>query len=601
MGHSERLAGLKQYFGYDSFRPFQERIICSILEEKDVLAVLPTGAGKSLCYQLPALLSEGVCVVISPLIALMQDQVRQLHQLGVKAAYLNSAMTLEEKRETYSNLTHYKLLYVSPERFVDPEWQSTLLSLDVRFIVIDEAHCISQWGHSFRPDYRNLTHLKQQFPDVIIAAFTATATKDVSVDICNQLSLKDPDVITGSFDRENLMIRFHERIRLKDQIMQALSVHKEGSGIIYVPTRKKVDELASWLNDEGFSVAAYHAGLSTNVRQQAQDDFIFDRVRIMVATLAFGMGINKPDIRFVVHTGMPQNMEQYYQEIGRAGRDGEPAECLCLYSTQDIILQKQFAHQESDDAVRHHLLQKINQMAAFCQSARCRRIDLLYYFGQTYDDTCSLCDNCVDEIEWMDGTEIAQKILSCVFRLHQQFGVQHVIHVLRGSKNKVILERRHDQLSTHGLLANFKVADVRYFVYSLINQGYLFITEGQYPILKLTERSKEILYQNKTIQFKQRYEAKESVSKKNTEALSYDNDVYKALKDLRTSLAQSRGVPAYIIFHDRTLKHIADALPATKEQLLAVNGIGPEKCKSYGDAILDVLSSFHSQQAVQTG
>ncbi len=361
MGHSERLAGLKQYFGYDSFRPFQERIICSILEEKDVLAVLPTGAGKSLCYQLPALLSEGMCVVISPLIALMQDQVRQLHQLGVKAAYLNSAMTLEEKRETYSNLKQYKLLYVSPEKFVDPEWQSLLLSLDIRFIVIDEAHCISQWGHSFRPDYRNLTHLKQQFPDASIAAFTATATKDVSVDICKQLSLKDPDVITGSFDRENLMIRFHERIRLKDQIMQVLAAHKEDSGIIYVPTRKKVDELASWLQEQGFSVASYHAGLSTKVRQQAQDDFIFDRVCIMVATLAFGMGINKPDIRFVVHTGMPQNMEQYYQEIGRAGRDGEPAECLCLYSTQDIILQKQFAHQEPDDAVRHHLLQKINQ------------------------------------------------------------------------------------------------------------------------------------------------------------------------------------------------------------------------------------------------
>ncbi len=589
-------ANLKHFFGYNSFRPYQKDIVMAIIEGKDVLTILPTGSGKSLCYQLPAILREGLCIVISPLIALMVDQVRQLSQQRIPAAYLNSSLGYFEKRQFFSDLEKHKLIYVSPEKFLDSEFLSQISHLTISSVVIDEAHCISQWGHSFRPEYRKLSKIKEHFPTVSVSAFTATATKQVSIDISTQLNLKDPVMITGSFDRSNLMIRFHDRINGRTQITSFLESHKEKSGIIYAPTRKKVDDIYTWLSNKGWSVAKYHAGLSELERIQFQNAFITDKISLIVATVAFGMGINKPDIRFVIHIGMPKNLEQYYQEIGRAGRDGEHANCLCLYSTQDKIIQKQFAYQENDDVVRQNLLKKVNQIDAFCQSSQCRRIELLHYFGEQYTkENCNACDNCIDVIEWMDGTEIAQKILSCVYRLNQSFGVKHTIHVLLGSKKQAIVNRNHDKLSTHGLLSMYTLSDIQYFIYALVNQGYLYVSEGQYPILKLTHQSKEILFNGKTIRFKKRYEVQQK-----TEHIDYDTELFSRLSVQRKKAAEQEGIAPYILFHDRSLKEIATYFPDEKRMLLKINGIGLKKVDIHGDWVIGITQEYCREKNITT-
>jgi ATP-dependent DNA helicase RecQ len=582
---------LKRHFGFNEFRPYQEEIVRSVLDDRDSVSILPTGAGKSLCYQLPAVILEGTAIVVSPLIALMYDQVQQLQKLGISAAYFNSTISSSERAQIYSNLSQYDLLYVSPERISEPSFLDWMTSQKISMFVIDEAHCISQWGHDFRPDYRNLSILKMKFPKTRVAAFTATATTSVMADICTALNLKDPAQFIGSFDRENLTIRIHPRMNPRQQLLDVLAKYSDASGIVYTATRKKVDQLSIFLGQSGIRNVRYHAGLSSDERSRAHTSFINDDVPVVVATVAFGMGINKPDVRFVVHMDMPKNMEQYYQEIGRAGRDGLPADCAMLYSVQDAILQKRFSDDISDVAVRQSLYRKTELTFAFCNSANCRRKELLHYFGETYQkDGCGACDNCLDDVQWIDGTVIAQKILSCVFRLDQRFGMAYVADVLAGSKTEVLLSRRHDQLSTYGLLKETPKTHIRSFMYALINMGMLVSTDGEYPVVKLTDASREILFEGKAVRFKEPIKTKGGKrgkkSEKKVRSLTKDPDLYDRLKQLRKDIADSQGVPPYVVFHDKTLIEMSEIRPGTNIAFLALNGVGPAKLRQYGKQFL---------------
>ena len=583
-------SSLKSLFGYNDFRAHQEEIIISILERQDVLAVLPTGAGKSLCYQLPAVLLPGVTIVVSPLISLMQDQVDSLLAQGIRAAVVNSSMGFSENAAVIRQLDSYQMVYVAPERLFQPEFFSILQQSRVALFVVDEAHCISQWGHAFRPEYRQLSMLKSRFPSIPVAAFTATATPSVAKDIMAQLAVPNAKCVIGSFDRPNLTIHIHERQNSQDQLDTFLQKHQGESGIIYTATRKKVDLLADILKKKGYTVGRYHAGLSDEERATGQTRFIRDDMSIMVATVAFGMGIHKPDVRFVVHMDMPQSVEQYYQEIGRAGRDGLPAECLMLYSTQDLILYNRFLDRYDDPLLRAELYKKLQHMASFCSALTCRRSDLLSYFGETYfSEKCDNCDNCTTEVRQEDGTLIAQKILSCVYRLGQSFGVNYVMDVLRGSKSQDILNRGHDTLSTYNLMPEFSKSTLKFYVYALINQGFLIMTDGQYPVLKLGEDVKSVFKGESKVFFRQRAE-KKGREKRARMSLSADNPVLlDALRNLRKSIAQKGNVPPYVIFHDKTLLEMVESMPTTYAAFLELNGVGQSKLEKYGDAFMDVI------------
>ena len=588
-------SALKEFFGFNSFRPYQKEIATELIQGHDVLALLPTGSGKSLCYQLPAVVLPGTAIVVSPLIALMQDQVFGLQKNNIKVTTINSSQDNSEIQSILAHLDQFKLVYVAPERFSSSSFMSALKNAKISLFVIDEAHCISAWGHSFRPEYRQLASLKENFPNVPIIAVTATATKQVETDIINQLKINDLSVIKSSFDRPNLTIRVHERIDRNTQVLDFLKTHEGESGIIYVSTRKKTDELFDFLWKKGFSVGRYHAGLSSQERSNTQSQFIRDEVKLIIATVAFGMGIDKPDVRFVLHLNMPRNIEQYYQEIGRAGRDGLPAECLMLYSPEDLVSYKHFMGEYEDEAVRLQMMRKIDQMYALCDTLECRRIQILRYFGEEYSSpNCNNCDNCLDDIEKIDGTIVSQKILSCVYRLKQQFGINHVIDVLLGSKKQDILSRGHEKLSTYGIITEMNRNELKHYVFSLINSGYLMVSDGDYPLLLLTETSTKILSQGETIFFKKKKEKAKKKMKESLKNILTNPELFEKLREVRTKLAQAEGVPAFMIFSDKTLIEMCTHIPETTEQFLDINGVGQLKASKYAEPFTTAIREFTS-------
>jgi len=583
---------LKTYFGYNDFRSNQKEIITACLEKRDVLAVLPTGAGKSICYQLPAMLSSGLTVVISPLISLMQDQVVSLTKNGIPAAFLNSSLSWEDQELLMNHLGEYRMLYIAPERFANESFLQRLQKVHVCLFAIDEAHCISQWGHSFRPDYRQLALLKKSFPGTPVMALTATATKEVETDIASQLNMNDPYKVRASFDRPNLTFQIYPKEDIESQVLQFVIKHPNKSGIFYGATRKVVEEIYDFLKKRGLKVGKYHAGLPDSERAQAQNDFIYGSTPLMVATVAFGMGIHKPDIRFIVHLDMPRSIEQYYQEVGRAGRDGLPAVCMMLYSAQELRIYDLFLKQIEDETVRRMTKEKTGKIYSLCQSCSCRRKALLRYFGENYElSNCEGCDQCLDDTDLIDVTLATQKILSCVYRLEEKYGINYVIEVLRGVKSKVISGRGHDNLSTFNLMPEYSETDLRGIISVLIEKGFLERSEGDYPVLKWTLLSKAAVRGETSVMMRRKIEAKSGQRKKNFD-LDYNHELFQELSDLRNNYAHETKVPAFVIFGDRTLMEMSHFYPRTRTELLLINGVSATKLEKYGNRFLDVILQY---------
>ncbi len=576
------------------------------LSARDSLVVMPTGGGKSLCYQAPAILSDSITVVVSPLISLMKDQVDGLIANGIPAAQLNSSQTLSDvkatERELFAKRT--KLLFVSPERLAMSGFRDMLRRAGVKTFAIDEAHCISHWGHDFRPEYRQLRTIREEFPEASMHAYTATATPEVREDIAKQLGLRNPAVLVGDFDRPNLTFRVLPRQDEAKQVIDVIERHRGEAGIIYCTRRKDVDSLAEKLRRRGENVVAYHAGMTQEERREAQEKFSTERCDLVVATVAFGMGIDRSNVRFVLHTAMPKSVEHYQQESGRAGRDGLEAECVLLYSGADTMTWKSMLTDSSPDpeylrsATRH-----LNDMDRYCSGAICRHRALVEYFGQTFkSEPCNACDICLGETEEVpDALIVAQKIVSCVVRVRESFGVSHVVGVLRGEDTERIRDRQHDQLSTYGLLKGASRHEVREWVYQLIAQSFLTQTHDEYPVLRLGARAREVLRGIAEVTLRQ-----PAIRKKDPGASSarpqpraaavvddgpYDRELFQALRAWRRDEAQERGVPPYVIFSDRTLREVARVRPATRYELRGIYGIGDAKLEAFGDALIEIVGA----------
>jgi ATP-dependent DNA helicase RecQ len=586
---------LKQLFGFDSYLPLQEEIVANLLAGRDTLAIMPTGSGKSLCYQLPALLLPGLTVVVSPLISLMQDQVDQLRVLELPAVYLNSTLPHGVYRRTMRQIRRgaAKLLYVAPETLMRPEIQLLLDDCRVDCLAVDEAHCISAWGHDFRPVYRQLSDIGRRLPDAVRFALTATATPQVREDIRDQLNMPEADTLVASFDRPNLFLSVQHRIDGRPQLGEILANYLDQAGIIYCSTRSQVDTLAARLAREGWSVRPYHAGLETDERQQFQRQFIHDEIQIIVATVAFGMGINKPNVRFVIHYNVPKNLESYYQQIGRAGRDGLQADCHLLFSFDDIGTIKHFinqgAHEQKDGAQR-----RLQKLIDYSQTGDCRRRPLLAYFGENYaGDNCGMCDNClavVEEEELQDVTEPAQKFLSCVKRTGEMFGAHHIIKVLRGSKAKTIISRNHHHLSTYNIGGEFTTYEWLLLAEQFINQGLL-IRHEQYRSLRLTDEGKAVLKGRPVRASLPESRHTQPVSS-SYEASGYDADLFAILREKRRQLAAAAGLPPFVIFHDRSLRAMATNYPQTETAFANIYGVGRVKQSKYGAEFLPLIRDY---------
>jgi len=583
---------LQRYFGYTQFRDGQQKVIESLLQGTDTLAIMPTGAGKSLAYQIPALLFEGTTLVISPLISLMKDQVDALQQYGVSATFINSSLSMKEVRSRIEKAERgeYKLLYVAPERLESESFCYLLESLNVSFLAIDEAHCVSQWGHDFRPSYLHLgPFLKSLSQQPLIGAFTATATEEVQADIIQQLGLNSPNVFKTALDRSNLTFTTLRGENKKAYILEYVQLHADQSGIIYVGTRKEVDNLQSFLSKNGLNAGKYHAGMREEDRQKSQEDFLFDEKTVMVATNAFGMGIDKSNVRYVIHYNMPRNMEAYYQEAGRAGRDGEPGECLLLFSPQDVVLQRFLIEQTIFQPERKmNELKKLQGMVDYCHSPRCLRKTILEYFGEdNIPEECGNCSNCNDERELVDITLEAQKIFSCIYRMRERFGIGLVAEVLRGSRKAKILELRFDELSTHGIMHDIPLQEIKDRINYLVAENFLELSGGEYPVVKLLP--------NAVLVIKGEAKVSQKVSAKPARAMAEEISLFDRLRALRRELALRGKLPPYMIFADSTLREMAQLCPLDLQSMIRISGVGERKLEKYGSVFLEEIRCFSEE------
>lgn len=585
---------LKKHFGYDSFRNGQEEIISHILDGQDCLGIMPTGAGKSICYQIPAMCFSGVSIVISPLISLMKDQVDSLIQAGIPATFINSSLSLSDYTQTISNakLGMYKIIYIAPERLNSDSFISLLNSLEISMIAIDEAHCVSQWGHDFRPSYVEISKVISKLQKrPVVVAFTATATTLVKNDIIDLLHLSHPFTLTTGFDRTNLLFSVQFPENKLDFIFKYLTDHKKDSGIIYCLTRKIVDTVYNELTNLGYSVSKYHAGMSDKDRANNQHDFVFDNTNIMVATNAFGMGIDKSNVRFVIHYNMPKDLESYYQEAGRAGRDGDISECILLFSRADIVKNKYLIEQGFSNSSNQTEYAKLNDIVDYCNTDKCLRKYILEYFGETVNyNNCSFCSNCNSEIETTDITLDSKKILSCVKRMNERFGSGLVTDVLKGSKTSKIKQMGFDNLSTYGIMSEYSKNTIRDLISFLITEEYLKAVGNKYPVLMLDSSANDVLFGNKEVVIKRKIEK----ANKTLEIINanYDVTLLELLRDLRRSIADSLNVPPFVIFSDVSLKEMCVYYPMTESHFLRIKGVGQNKLEQYGKEFISVIKQY---------
>ena len=589
---------LHKYYGYTSFRKGQENIITSIINKEDVLAIMPTGGGKSICYQVPALCLDGITIVISPLISLMKDQVDAFKTMGVKARLINSSLSNSEYNEALEEIENdeCKIIYIAPERLDSMEFVNIIRGKNISQVAIDEAHCVSQWGHDFRVSYKKIPYFINRLDKrPIVTAFTATASNEVREDIINILNLHNPAVYITGFDRENLSINIVKSSSKNKYTLDYVENHQNESGIIYASTRKEVETIYEGLLKRNYSIAKYHAGLSSEARKEYQENFINDDIKIMVATNAFGMGIDKPNIRWVLHYNMPQSIENYYQEIGRAGRDGEDSECVLLFSPGDVHTQKYLVEVGIENPDRKRVqYKKLQQMVDLVYSNTCYRKNILNYFGETFLEDCNNCSNCLNEGEVVDKTLDAQKVISCIARMKRSFGATMIIDVLRGSKNKKVLDLGFDTLTTYGIMKNYSNEDLKTFINTLVSHGFLDVVEnigprGSFPTIKLNEQSLKVIREEIKVEFKE---------DKVTKSRYVENELYEMLVSLRSEIAKEEGIAPYMVFGDATLKNMASVYATNKEEMLNISGVGQIKYEKYGKRFEDIIEKYIEEKNI---